>query len=388
MDLGERYLEVILRFRRLAPGLVESYVGPVELAERIDEEEAVTWPALVEQAADLQSAVDRLEPDVNRAAWLNAQLRGVEAACGWLGGEPVGYRELVERCHGVQVTEVDESQFERAHELILRELPGPGTPAERFSAWKATQLISGERLVAGLQALADEFRARTHELWDLPDGETVVFEITRGHPWMANADYRGGLRTVVQVNDELAILGWRLVELVAHEAYPGHHTEHVCKEVALMRGRRRTECCVWVYPTPQALMAEGIAMLAPEVLLGDEIEEVGARCLCPFLEYDTAGSAAVRKAHELLLPVRAHLALMLDENRIDRAGMHVYARRWLLDDDAYLERLVDNLCQRQWPAYESCYPEGLRSCRRFVDGDRGRFARLLREQLTPAALET
>jgi len=283
---------------------------------------------------------------------------------------------------------LDESQFERAHELILRELPGPGTPAERFSAWKATQLISGERLVAGLQALADEFRARSHERWDLPGGEAVVFEITRGRPWMANADYRGGLRTVVQVNDELAIMGYRLVELVAHEAYPGHHTEQVCKEVAL-RGQSHTELCVWVYPTPQALMAEGIAMLAPEMLLGDEIEEVGARCLRPFgIDYDTTGSGTVRQAHELLLPVRAHLALMLDENQIDRAGMRVYARRWLLDDDAYIERLVDNLCQSQWPPYESCYPEGLRCCRRFVNGDPGRFARLLREQLTPAALET
>lgn len=389
MDLGERYLEVILRFRRLAPELVESYVGPEQLAARIDAEEPVTWQLLVEQAAELRAAVDRLEPDVNRAAWLDAQLRAVETACDWLGGAPLGYRELLERCHGVQMTEVDESQFERAHELIVRELPGPGTPSERFRTWAATQLVSGDQLVAGLQALVEEFRARSHEQWELPDDETVVIEITRGRPWAGNADYQGDLRTIVQINDELPITGWRMVELVAHEAYPGHHTEQVCKASALIDGLDRKELCVWAYPTPQALIAEGIAMLAPEMLLGEDIDQVGARCLRPLgIDYDTAGSAAVREARELLLPLRAKLALMLDEDRIDRAGIRSHARRWLLEDDAHVGRVVDNLFQRQWPPYESCYPEGLHRCRRYVDGDPGRFGRLLRDQLTPAALET
>jgi hypothetical protein len=178
-----------------------------------------------------------------------------------------------------------------------------------------------------------------------------------------------------------------MVELVAHEAYPGHHTEHVCKDVALVRGRNRAEFSVWVYPTPQALIAEGIAMLAPEILLGEEIEEVGAQFLRPLgIVYDTAGSAAVRRAKELLLAVRSNLALMLDEGRIDRTATRAYARRWLLEDDSYIDRVVENLCDRDWPPYESCYPEGLHACRHFVGGDPDRFGQLLREQVTPATL--
>jgi hypothetical protein len=100
-------------------------------------------------------------------------------------------------------------------------------------------------------------------------------------------------------------------------------------------------------------------MLAPEILLGEEIEDVGAACLRPLgIEYDTRVSAAVRRAHELVLPIRANLALMLDEDRIDRDGMWAYARPWLIEDDAYIERLVANLCQRHWPRYQSCYAEG------------------------------
>jgi hypothetical protein len=387
MDVGERYLELTLRVGRLAPWLVESYVGSAELAARVDAESPLTVSELAEQAADLRAEVLRLEIEGDRLAWLDGQLRGIEVACEWLGGRPLGYRELVRRCHGVEAVQADESQFEQAHELIVRELPGPGSPRERFAAWMASQQVRGDRLIAGLEALASELRGRSHERWSLPDEEAITFEIVRGQPWAGYASYRGELRSLVQINDEIPIAAWRMVELVAHEAYPGHHTEHVCKDVALVRGQNRAELSVWVYTTPQALMAEGIAMLAPEVLLGEEIEEVGARCLRPLgIVYDTAGSAAVRQAKELLLAVRANLALMLDEGQIERAGMRAYARRWLLEDDGYVDRVVESMCKQQWPPYESCYPEGLRACRRFVGGDPGRFGQLLREQLTPAAL--
>jgi hypothetical protein len=387
MDVGARYLELVLRFRRLAPSLVDSYVGSAELAARVDAEVPVTASELAEQAADLRAYVTRLGLEPDRLAWLDGQLRGIEAACESLSGTALGYRELVRRCHGVEAVQAEESQFEQAHELVMRALPGRGSPRERFGAWMAGQLVQGERLIEGLEALARELRHRSHERWSLPDEEAITLEIARGQPWAGYAQYQGGLRSLIQINDELPIAAWRMVELVAHEAYPGHHTEHVCKDVALVCGQNRTELSVWVYPTPQALIAEGIAMLAPEILLGEEIEEVGARCLRPLgIVYDTAGSAAVRQAKELLLEVRANLALMLDEGRIDHAGMRVYARRWLLEDDAYVNRVVESLCDRHWPPYESCYPQGLQECRRFVGGDPDRFGQLLREQLTPATL--
>jgi hypothetical protein len=387
MDVGARYLELVLRFRRLAPSLVDSYVGSAELAARVDAELPFTESELAERAADLRAEVTRLGLERDRVAWLDGQLRGIEAACEWLSGKAVSYRELVRRCHGVEAVQADESQFEQAHELIVRELPGRGSPRERFGAWMASQQVRGERLIAGLDALAAELRHRTQERWSLPEDESITLEIAPGQPWAGYAQYRGGLRSLIQINDELPIAAWRMLELVAHEAYPGHHTEHVCKDVALVRDQNRTELSVWLYPTPQALIAEGIAMLGPEILLGEEIEEVGARCLRPLgIVYDTAGSAAVRRAKELLLAVRANLALMLDEGQIDQAGIRTYARRWLLEDDEYVNRVVENLCDRHWPPYESCYPEGLQACRRFVGGDPDRFGQLLRDQVTPATL--
>lgn len=120
------------------------------------------------------------------------------------------------------------------------------------------------------------------------------------------------------------------------------------------------------------------------MLLGDGIEDVGAACLRPLgIDYDVIGSAAVGQAHELLLPVRANLALMLDEGRIDPEGMWTYA-----GTGCWRTTTTSNVCERHWRPYESCYTEGLRLCRAFVGGDPRQFDRLLREQLTPVALQT
>ena len=386
--MGESYLDVVLQFRRLAPSLVDSYVGPAELAAQAAARPLPSLAEVGQSARSLLEAVEQHEQDRARADWLCAQLRGIETACRWLAGAPAGYRALVEHCHGVQVSEVDESQFEQAHQLMAQALPGSGPLPERFASWRARQLVSGASLVEGLQALTAEFRRRCRERWQLPDAEEVVFELTRGRPWAAYHDYRGGGRSVVQVNDKLPVMAWRMGELIAHEAYPGHHTETVCKASALAAGRGRAEVDVWVYTTPQALIAEGIAMLAPEILLGEEIEEIAAACLRPLgIDYDTRVSAAARRAHELLLPLRAHLALLRHDGRIDRDGMRDYARRWLLEDDIYVDRVVANLCEQPWPPYASCYPEGLRLCRSFVGGDLQKFSLLLRQQVTPHALK-
>jgi hypothetical protein len=53
--------------------------------------------------------------------------------------------------------------------------------------------------------------------------------------------YQGELRSVVQVNEWFPISLTSLVAIVAHEAYPGHHTERACKEKLLYRDQSRLE---------------------------------------------------------------------------------------------------------------------------------------------------
>ena len=389
-EIGEvetRYLELALRLRRLEPDLVECYTGPDSLADAVESEPPPTARALHQSAVALRGAVDEAVAEPGRRAWLAAQLDGLETALGHLGGERVPYRTLVRRCHGVDPKLVSDERFAAAHDLLADALPGAGDVRRRAQEWTDTQLVAPDLLLAGLTALADELQRRTRELIGLPPSERVTFELVHDRPWWGNADYLGDLHTRIRINADRRTASFRLLELVAHEAYPGHHTEHVCKDTDLIGRLGRIELGVYLYTTPQVVVAEGIAELGLEVLLGADADAVGAQCLRPLgIGYDVGTAAVVRRAEEMLLPLRANVAMLLDDGR-SADEMRSYARRWMLEDDEFVDGFVESMISDRWPAYESCYAESLPLCRRFVGGDLDRFGRLLREQLTPGDLD-
>jgi hypothetical protein len=235
--------------------------------------------------------------------------------------------------------------------------------------------------------LAGELQQRTRALIGLPSGEHVTFELVHDRPWGGYADYLGELHTRVQINADRRMTSLWLLELVAHEAYPGHHTEHLCKDTGLIGSLGRIELGVYLYPTPQVVVAEGIAQLGLELLLGADADTVGAQCLRPLgIRFDVETAAVYRRAEDMLLPLGANLVMLLDGGRsVDEVC--AYACRWALQDDEFVESFVESLTSNRWPAYESCYAESLPLCRRFVGCDADRFQRLLCEQLTPRDLD-
>ena len=324
--------------------------------------------------------------DDDRRAWVLAQLAGIDVALSCLEGAAIPYRELVRRCYGVEPVVAPDSQFAAAHDLLAASLPGRGDVGERYRRWFAGQRVPPDRLALGIGALVLELRRRTRELVAMPPEEETSIDLVSGELWWGYADYVGGFRTRIRLNTDVPISAGRLLELVSHESYPGHHTEHVCKEAMLIRRAGRSELAVYVHCTPQAMIAEGIALLACEALLGGRIDEVAADVLEPFgISYDMQLEPVNRRAEEMLLPLRQNAAIMLDEG-CSEEEVRVYARRWLLGEDAEVDRTVESLIAPDWLPYESCYPEGLALCRRFTRGDPSRFRRLLQSQLTTAGL--
>jgi hypothetical protein len=370
----------VLRFGTLAPDLIDSYSGPEELARRVDAQPSPAPAELVEHARVLRGDVGD-EPEEVRRRWLAAQLEGLETACRSLAGEPIPYRELVARCYGVEAELVADEVFAAAHARLDEVLPGHGTLQERYAAWLSTQFVPADRLAAGLEALAGGLRAPTAARFGLPEDERVEFELVRGKPWGGHCEYLGGLRTRISINTDLPIASFKLFELVTHEIYPGHHTEHVLKEPLIRAGR--LELAVYLYTGPQALVAEGLAQMAHEAQFGDEADAVGAEILGPLgIAYDAETAAVVRETKEALLSVMPNSALLLAERRLSEEAVRPYARRWLLEPDEFVDKQVESLLTASWRPYGLCYPVGLALCRRFVAGDPARFKRLLCEQLT------
>jgi hypothetical protein len=221
----------------------------------------------------------------------------------------------------------------------------------------------------------------------LPDGERVDFELVTNEPWSGFNYYEGDLRSRVAINTDLPVLSTSLAHLVAHEAYPGHHTEHTRKEVGLVRRRHQLEESIFLVGTPQCLLAEGLADLGLEVVLGRHPEPLVAAHLHPLgIRYDTELVAAVADAGEALGAVRQNAAWRLHVDHADPDTVIDEVARWSLVSRERAAKAVEFLRHPVWRAYISCYVEGLPLCRRFVGGDPNRFARLVTEQLVPADL--
>ena len=376
--MTEDYIRLCLRLGRHAEGLVDSYYGPRELEEEVNAE-PLRGP--VDLARDAAALVAEAED-----GWLRAQLLGLETVAQKLAGADISYSDEVERCYGVRPERVPESEFERAHAELDRVLRGSGSLAERYQAWSEGDPIPARRAAEVLAAITADLRGRTRDLFGLAEGEDAELEFVNDEPWLAYNYYLGGLRSKVSFNLDLPMAASLLVELVAHELYPGHHTELTWKEQLLVRDRGRLELSVVMVGTPQSLMAEGIASLAAEFVVEDQ-DALTAELLAQFgIDYDAATGASARRFRWLVNRVLANAALLLYEDGVPEADARSYLKRWALLSDQWADQLMRFMTDGLWRAYVPIYAEGYRLCSTWVGGDIARFRRLLTEPLTPADL--
>jgi hypothetical protein len=394
LTVVERYLELGLRLGRHVDGFVDAYYGPPGLADRVGAEPVAPPGRRADDAArlvaDLDAGVGSDGPeglDAGRRRWLRAQVTGLHTSARKLAGEGIGYLDEVEACYGVRPSLVDEATFAGAHAALDEVLPGTGPLRERYIAWREAHAVPRDTLEAAIRGLADDLRQRTDDLFGLPEGEHVEWVFETGKPWSGFNYYEGGLRSRVAINLDLPVLSLSLAHLVAHEAYPGHHTEHSRKEVGLVRRRRWREETIFLVGTPQCVVAEGLADLAVEVAFGPRHEPIVAEHLRPLgIRYDAEVAARAAQAGEALGFVRSNAVIGLHQEGWPVDDVVAYLERWALLPHERAAKAVSFMTDPTWRAYGHCYTEGLRLCRGWVDGDPARFERLVTDQFLPADL--
>ncbi len=383
----ERYLLLGLRLGRHVEGYVDAYYGPAELKEQAESEELVPAAALVAEAVALRGELGALENE-QRRRWLGAQLLGAETAARRLAGEAVDYVDEVERCYGVRPAPTPEQEFAEALGLLDDALPGGGDLHERYQAWNETQVVPAELIGPAMDALKVELRERTGALVQLPAGEEVESELVTNEPWAGFNYYLGGLRSRSVLNTDLPTRSYNLPDLVAHEMYPGHHTEHALKEALQVQSEGRLEETLLLVPTPQSLLSEGIATNALAIVLDEDPDDWGAAMLRPLgIPYHVERSRALRAASRTLGFVSANTALQIHRDGVPLEEVRDYYKRWALANDDRAAKHIQFVTDPTWRSYVFNYSSGERLVGDWVDGDRARFRRLLTEQLTPADLQ-
>ncbi|HEX5994621.1 MAG TPA: hypothetical protein VFY84_05710 [Jiangellales bacterium] len=372
--IEERYVRLGLQLGRQVEGVVDAYFGPPELAAAVMAAPPLEPRALV---AEADALLDELDD-----GWLRDQVRGIRAYAGILAGESRSFAAEAKACYGVRPAYTDEAVFAAAHERLDELLPGSGSLAERREHWKNSTVVPADRLERTVAAVIGAARVRTQALVDLPDGEGVDLELVHDEPWLAYNYYLGGLRGRVAVNADLPMSATELLHLAIHETYPGHQAERSIKEHLLVTGRGMLEESLVLVPTPQSLITEGIAELAPHMLLdGDGGTAFAAVFAESGIEVDLAHGLAVERAAEPCRWAEVNAALMLHEESRSDAEVREYLQRWGLMSPDLAAHLIRFMTDRTSRTYVMTYPAGYELCSRYVSGDRDRFRELLTRQV-------
>jgi hypothetical protein len=385
LDLPSAYCVLGLSFDVLEQGFVDAYTGDPSLRAHVP-----SSPVPGELAADARRLLARL-PDEglapDRAAFLSAQLTGLEMSARVLAGEQVGFSEQVETYFQARPTMGDEDAYRDAHRQLDALLPGDEPLGERYAAYRKANECPPDKLPAAVDAWSSLLRDRVRVAYPLPESETIEYEIVGDKPWAGFNYYLGDFRSKVAINSDLPVALAMLPHLVAHESYPGHHTEHCRKEHLLAE---RPEMDIFLVNTPECLMAEGLAdlgllALGLETGWGAVAQEMYADL---GIRYDGERGEALAAAAAQLGSLGQDAALLLHEQGRSEEDVVAYLQRWGLQPLERARKSIEFLTQPLWRAYISTYVEGERLLRAWL-GDEDvpvRFARLLDEALTPGEI--
>ena len=394
-DVAREYLLIALSLGEIEDGIVDSYYGPAEV--RDEALVAKSTPADLRKRAQALRARLGEVADAQRARYLDRQLVALETLAGQLDGEQLPYRELVERCFDAvpEATPVEEYAQVRAE--LERLLPGSGDVRERLEAQAAALTVPVDVLPGIVEWLTNELRTTAGKAFFVPAGEDLTISLVQNEPWGAYNWYDGNLRSRIEVNIDLPVRAPRLMDLLAHEGFPGHHLEHATKEARLVREQGRFESSVQLINTPEAYISEGLAdtgvrFVAPEKRWQELLLGICQRAGIPMTEDEALLNWHIRGALAGLRGSQGDAALMLhaDGRPVDEVVAFL-ERDALVTHDRALKAL-EFITHPLWRAYVFCYAGGERLLTAWIEqaggaeGERERFGRLLSEQLTPSGI--
>jgi hypothetical protein len=370
----ERYLLLGLRLGRHVDGLVDAYYGPRDLQTRVDAEEPIEPTRLVTDADALLAGLED--------GWLGDQARALRTYAGVLAGERLSYADEVEGCYGVRPVLGDEAVYAAAHERLDELLPDGDSLLDRYTRWRESESVPAERIVPLVAEVVALLRDRAAAIVELPEGEGVELEAVHDEPWWAFNYYEGNLRSRVVVNVDTLTTTDDVTELASHEVYPGHHTEHAVKEQLLVREQGLLAEAIQLVPTPQSLVAEGIAETGPGLVLDDgtraALSELFER---EGLPWDPRRGWEIREARTPLRGIGLDAALLLHDGGASEEEARAHVERWALSTPKQAAQSVRFATDPTWRAYPVTYSVGRRLCGAYVAGDPRRFRRLLTEEV-------
>jgi hypothetical protein len=390
----DRYLRIAFHLDRHFPGFIDAWFGDSEKRERALAEPLEPPDALAAQADTLLAEVTSGAFPDSRKRYLQKQVVAMATTASRLAGEAIPYLEEVERCFDILPERTPDAVLDASIAALDELLSGSGLVAGRMETWRARYAVDEARTRQAIDLILDETRRRTSGIIDLPEEESVEIVFVRDKPWRGYNWYLGNRRSRVEINLDIPQYANDLVNLVAHEAYPGHHTEHCVKAETLYGERGYEEMAIQLINTPECVIHEGIATVAEEIIFpGEEGTRWKTDVLYPVIGVtgDPEREAAIASQTTALRAAAGNAALMRHVDGAPTEEIVAYLMRYSLRSEEEARHRLRFIDDPLWRPYIFTYHVGRDLVRSWLAGDDrpeqlAKFRRLLTEQVTPSEL--
>jgi hypothetical protein len=389
--ISEAFIRLALAIDQHIPGYVDAYFGPEEWRKQAE----ATGPRPINEllqetealAADLANDQGM---DAQRKDYLSSEVTAMLTILRMQQGEVITFKQQVEGLFDIIPEWIDEAVFEKALHSLEGFLPPGESLYERMMAHHKTVEIDGLESESLFKPLLAELRRRTKERFPLPDGEELEIQMVSDKSWAANNQYLGNLRSCVQVNRDLPFHITTLAELLAHEGYPGHHTETANKEAQLVIKKGHLEFSIALLYSPASVVAEGIAMQALAMIMtDDEWTEWHANEIFPRAKKEKLDAQKEREMlnifHQSMHGILGNAALMLHDQGASEREVRNYLQHFELYNQVEIDHRMRILSDPRYASYTFNYYYGAQLLEELFstqDNPNHWFTRLLTEPIT------
>lgn len=334
------FVKMTLQIGQYDAGYVDAYYGPAAWREPF----ATTRPAKEIPLPDLTARAERMATTIQkrltsavdemtrrRARFLLVQIAAAKAYARFLAGSKMTFDAESAALYNAVMPARGEAEFRRARQELEALLPGEGELPDRLERFRQRFVVPKEKLRSVFDTAIAECRRRTGRYIRLPANESFRMEYVTDKPWGAYNWYKGDAFSVIEINTDSPITIDRVLNLCAHEGYPGHHVYNALLEQHLVRERGWVEFTVYPLYSPQSLIAEGTANYGLELLFpGLERLEYEKKVLYPLAGLPVEEAERYDRIQELtrqMSGARIEAARAYIDGRRDREE----TQRWLVE---------------------------------------------------------
>jgi hypothetical protein len=399
-EFDTQFFRLTLELDKHIDGYIDAYGGPADLKTAVSATPKRTPAQLRDDVARLETLIP--QEDAARVAYLTAVLRAMRCSIQIIAGKAVAYLDEVAQTFDITPALVDESLFLAEHKELDLLLPGSGTIPERMEARRQRYNLPSEKVLPLLELARNETRQRTiaylqaqfGSRYTLPDNEDVEVTLTSDQPWSAYNWYKGNGRSHIEFNTDIPVSALNILGTFAHEGYPGHHTEGVLKEKYLLQQRGYAEQAVALLHSPSAVIAEGIATTAVDIIFPNNTQyDWLVEVLLPAAGIETGETAAqmrrLAEANKYGRYVSGNAAILYHTGQLTADQAVEYIQTYGLSSRPRAVQSFRFLTHPLFRSYTFTYTQGRALLQQAAAANNNLeeiFGRLLTEQILPSHL--